>query len=83
MQFNPALPEYSVLALIAVSVFIICILIAFLLHVFVERPKTPTMRSRIDEKNALRTLNDRLAGILDKKSALEDENSLLAKEVSR
>jgi len=48
-----------------------------------ERPKTPTMKSRLDEKNALIGLNNRLANILQRKQELEDENSLLSKEVTR
>jgi len=47
----------------------------------IERPKTPTMRSRIDEKNALIGLNNRLANILQRKQELEDENNLLSREV--
>ncbi|ODM97281.1 Lamin-C [Orchesella cincta] len=46
-----------------------------------ERPKTPTMRSRIDEKNALIGLNNRLANILQRKQELEDENNLLSREL--
>lgn len=48
-----------------------------------ERPKTPTMRSRIDEKNALIGLNNRLANILQRKQELEDENNLLSREVTK
>ncbi|XP_021948443.1 lamin Dm0 isoform X1 [Folsomia candida] len=47
----------------------------------VQRPKTPTMKSRIEEKNALIGLNNRLANILQRKQELEDENSLLGKEL--
>jgi len=47
----------------------------------IERPKTPTMKSRIEEKNALIGLNNRLANILQRKQELEDENSLLGKEL--
>lgn len=47
---------------------------------------SPTTRlislSRIDEKNQLVSLNDRLAGILSKNRNLENENVILNTQVS-
>ena len=49
------------------------------------RPMSPQTRliclSRIDEKNALVTLNDRLAAILARNRQLENENALLNTQV--
>jgi len=46
-----------------------------------DRPMTPTRLSRLDEKNALIGLNNRLAAIIDRNQQLESENSKLNKEV--
>jgi hypothetical protein len=46
-----------------------------------ERPMTPTRLSRIDEKNALVGLNNRLAAIIDRNQQLESENSKLSAQV--
>lgn len=45
------------------------------------RPLSPTVISRVQEKNALASLNDRLAAYIDKVRTLEIENSRLSRMV--
>jgi len=50
-------------------------------HLFDDRPMTPTRLSRLDEKNALVGLNNRLAAIIDRNQQLESENSKLTAQI--
>jgi uncharacterized protein (UPF0335 family) len=43
---------------------------------------TPTRLSRIQEKNVLASLNDRLAAYIDRNQQLENENATMARTVS-
>jgi len=45
------------------------------------RPPSPTMISRVQEKNELASLNDRLAAYIDRMRQLETENSRLTRMV--
>ena len=46
-----------------------------------DRPPSPTMISRIQEKNELASLNDRLAAYIERVRQLESENSRLTRMV--
>jgi lamin B len=46
-----------------------------------DRPPSPTMISRIQEKNELASLNDRLAAYIERVRQLESENSRLSRMV--
>lgn len=45
------------------------------------RPPSPIMSSRVQEKQDLANLNDRLAAYIDRVRKLESENSRLTKQV--
>jgi hypothetical protein len=47
------------------------------------RPMSPMRISRIDEKNALASLNNRLAAIIDRNTHLEKENANLGQELQK
>jgi len=46
-----------------------------------SRPPSPTMISRVQEKNELASLNDRLAAYIDRVRQLETENTRLSRMV--
>jgi len=48
---------------------------------FDDRPMTPTRLTRIEEKNALIGLNNRLAAIIDRNTKLEADNSKLTAQI--
>jgi len=47
-----------------------------------SRPPSPTMVSRLQEKNELASLNDRLASYIDRVRTLESENGRLTRIIS-
>lgn len=52
------------------------------IHWFIVRsPMTPTRLSRIQEKDALVGLNDRLAAYIERNQQLEQENQFYSKQV--
>ncbi|CAG7725162.1 unnamed protein product [Allacma fusca] len=49
----------------------------------VQSPITPTRMSRIQEKNTLASLNDRLAAYIERNQQLENENAAFSKQLAK
>ena len=46
-----------------------------------QSPNSPTRMSRVEEKNTLASLNDRLAAYIERNQQLENENATITKQV--